>query len=74
MQLNDHPIHKDGIDEIIREKKFKERKLVIVKRMSKCMKKTKAFFSIIEYFTPNPVNLFEEESLHELQAIAQDEK
>lgn len=42
--------------------------------MLKCMKKTKAFFSIIEYFIPNPVNLSEEESLHERQAVAQDEK
>jgi len=76
MQVNDHPIHKDGIDEIIRESGVH------------CMEETgnceenvevheedrETFFSIIESFIPDPANLSEEESLHELLAAQQDEK
>jgi hypothetical protein len=59
MQVNDHPIHRDGMDEIIRESEVH------------CMEETgnceenvevheedkETFFSIIESFIPAPANL-----------------
>lgn len=76
MQVNDHPIHRDGMDEIIRESEVH------------CMEETgnceenvevheedkETFFSIIESFIPAPANLSKGESLNELLAAPQDEK
>lgn len=76
MQVNDHPIHKDGIDEIIRESGVH-----CIEETGNCEENVEVheedretFFSIIESFIPDPANLSEEESLHELLGAAQDEK
>lgn len=76
IQVNDHPIPRDGIDEIIRESEVH-----CMAETGNCQENVEvheeareAFFSIIESFIPDPANLSKEESLHELLAAPQDEK
>lgn len=76
MQVNDHPIHRDGIDEIIRESEVH-----CMVETGNCQENVEVheearetFFSIIESFIPDPANLSKGESFHELLAAPQDEK